>query len=284
MTGGRGNGYDGLSMSNNARSAYDDGAVPLSGINAAWVREHDIGCTVTVLKDLIAASVVQTSEWHHTSRHYNETEFYRPKAVREAVAALTPEAIAKARAEVKAAKSPDVEVHRNCTVEWLEWDGSRSRPTCEEYRAEGATVTVKGQTATVRLVSGHTFTKRLFTRGFSFESAKARREREVQRKRAQREYAAYWKPIDAAFKAAAGGAKFEKCSYFDWRDTHDRDSSAVTWSPVAHGEILTLMRESGGAYAERTVERLAAGDREVVRVGLRVGIRRRVATGREVAA
>ena len=35
-------GYDGYSMSNNAVNAYDDGMVPLSKINSAWLSEHGI--------------------------------------------------------------------------------------------------------------------------------------------------------------------------------------------------------------------------------------------------
>lgn len=268
----QGRGYVGQSMSVNARDAYDDGAVPLSGITAAWVRDHEIGCTVAELKDLIATYKVMTLEYHHTGKHFNSTDFYRPEDVRKQVAALSAEDIAKARAEVKAekAKASTSTVYKNCHVEWLEW--VMRQPTREEE--SGATVVVKGNTATITLRNGVTFTKRLTTTGFSFETEKARREREALERQHARQEKKYWADLTKRFKAALDGQKLEQCSYFAWRDRHGRDSSAVEWSPVTHAHILDKLRESGRDFAERTVRRLEEGEREVVRVGLHIGIRR----------
>ena len=82
-------GYSGFSMSNNAVSAYRDGKKPLS----KWTKkailealeeecEHgnvpkealDLakGMTVKELKE----KVLECTEWHHTSKFYNRTDFY----------------------------------------------------------------------------------------------------------------------------------------------------------------------------------------------------------------
>lgn len=273
----RGNGYDGYSMSNNARAAYDDGAVPLSGITAEWVKCHNIGCTVTELKALIGNYQVTSSEYHHTGKHFNRTDFYRPEDVREQVAQLSREDIDVAKAAVKAqtTKDSEVTVHKNCHVEWLEWFGTRAHPKAERETAEGATVSVKGQTATITFADGKSMTKRLSTNGFSFETAKARKERQVLERQREREEKARWNDLNKRFKAAAQGAKFESTPYFAWRDDANRDSTAVAWAPITHDRILAELKSSGAFYAERAVARLEEGEREVIRLGLHIGIRKR---------
>lgn len=79
----KGNGYDGYSMSNNARLAYANGEMPLSkwtktlllealeeieGLDMVEVRK----IPVAVLRE---AMLTQTS-WHHTSKYFNVTNFY----------------------------------------------------------------------------------------------------------------------------------------------------------------------------------------------------------------
>lgn len=156
-------GYFGYSMSNNAVAAYDDGLVPASkitGVPAALVREF-----------------CRRAEWHHTSSHFNRTDFYRPSEVR-AVFGLevsedydaVPSAVA-ALAAWKAAKKigKTANNHENCRVEWLEWSGSRKHPKCTKRTADGCRVEVKGVTATITLPDGSLLVKRLETRGFSFK-------------------------------------------------------------------------------------------------------------------
>ena len=78
-----GNGYDGYSMSNNARNAYDDGEKPMS----KWRKADIIDAIRTIdpekagllskvnvktLKDV----VLTKTSWHHTSEYYNKTDFY----------------------------------------------------------------------------------------------------------------------------------------------------------------------------------------------------------------
>lgn len=81
---GRGNGYDGYSMSNNARAAYDNEEMPLSKwnksslISAIHEVNPDIDCSRLTVDTLKNEFLVKTS-WHHTSKMYNKTDFYSIK-------------------------------------------------------------------------------------------------------------------------------------------------------------------------------------------------------------
>lgn len=162
-------GYHGFSMSNNAVAAYNDGLVPASkvpGVPAALVKAH-----------------CRPAEWHHASKAFNRVNFYDPAKVRAKFGLKfdplenryyddddfepDPRAI-RALAEYKKNRKCQPEVLTNCRVEWIEWSGSLNCPTATEMVAEGCTVSVKGQTATITLPSGKTLTKRLTTNGFYF--------------------------------------------------------------------------------------------------------------------
>lgn len=77
----RGNGYDGYSMSNNARAAYAGGEKPLSNwtkadiIDAIQDINPNIDCSRLNAATLKKEFLTQTS-WHHTSKFYNRTNFY----------------------------------------------------------------------------------------------------------------------------------------------------------------------------------------------------------------
>jgi hypothetical protein len=153
-------------MSNNAIAAYDAGLAPASkiqGVPAALVRQFR-----------------SRAEWHHTSKAFNRTDFYDPAEVRATFGLIAhddhqanPEAVA-ALAKSKAGAPP--KTHSNCRVEWIEWSGSLKRSKATEHAAQGCTVIVKGQTATITLPGGATLTKRLTTNGFRFQSAFGQRE------------------------------------------------------------------------------------------------------------
>ena len=83
-------GYDGYSMSNNARGAYANGERPLS----KWTKK-DIIATIGAdvinrnpelkalnLKELRAIFLTQDG-WHHTSKFYNETDFYACRTLQD---------------------------------------------------------------------------------------------------------------------------------------------------------------------------------------------------------
>lgn len=158
-------GYNGLSMSNNAVAAYDSGLLPASkikGIPAALIERF-----------------CRYEEWHHSSKAFNRVKFYNAEYVRAVFGLIeheeheaNPDAV-RALEEAKATRGDAQTVHTGCIVEWIEWSGSLKRPKAEECRAEGCTVSVKGQTATITLANGNSFVKRLTTRGFTFSSATA---------------------------------------------------------------------------------------------------------------
>lgn len=79
-------GYYGYSMSNNAVEAYENGERPLSKwrksdiLEAISVSEIELKCSISKLQKLpvkVLKEVCLTySSWHHTSNHYNQTNFY----------------------------------------------------------------------------------------------------------------------------------------------------------------------------------------------------------------
>jgi hypothetical protein len=151
-------GYSEFSMSNNAVAAYENGLLPASqigGVPAALVKQF-----------------CRYSEWHHCSCRFNEVLFYDPAYVRATFGLETsdehesnPAAVA-ALAAHKAALKAEPDRHDGCTVHWLEWSGNIRHRRSHERTEAGCRVSIKGSTATITLVSGTVFTKRLTTRGF----------------------------------------------------------------------------------------------------------------------
>ena len=64
-------GYDGFSMSNNARRAYEGGELPASKAAQEFRRQGFKGCTSADVR----AGLIRSS-WHHTSKQFNSTDFY----------------------------------------------------------------------------------------------------------------------------------------------------------------------------------------------------------------
>jgi len=149
-------GYNGFSKSNNAVAAEASGRFPASecarrlGVPVEFVRAQG------------------ASEWHHTSKHFNRTDYFDLTDIEEHLA--TPEGAAQLT-EIKTAlaakkATPEI-VHADAEVEWLEWSGSRNHPKCTEMKASGATVTDRGgKFVEVKLADGTTFRKGRDTRGF----------------------------------------------------------------------------------------------------------------------
>jgi hypothetical protein len=155
-----GNGYDGFSMSNNAREAYRSGLVTAK----------DTGVPAHLVKRFC-----RYDEWHHTSSRFNVTFFYDREYVRATFGLeqsedydADPEAVA-ALEEYRRTSSV-AKTYDNCRVRWLEWSGTRKHPIATKRSAEGCRVTVKGVTATVETPEGKKFVKRLKTKGFYFIS------------------------------------------------------------------------------------------------------------------
>jgi hypothetical protein len=153
-------GYDGFSMSNNAREAY------LSGL----VTAGDTGVPAHLVERFC-----RCEEWHHTSSWFNETKFYCCEYVR-ATFGLEPSEEYETNPEAVAAleeyrrTSSVAKTYENCRVRWLEWSGTRKHPIATKRSAEGCRVTVKGVTAIVETPEGKRFVKRLKTKGFYFDA------------------------------------------------------------------------------------------------------------------
>lgn len=139
-------GYNGFSMSNNAVVAYEDGEKPLSKwtktdiFDAINEQEVELKCSIEKLKKLpvkVLKEVCLTySSWHHTSNHYNKTDFYSLDVDR--IENLTDDKIEELLLDYKTGKkveSKPSEEKWECA--FLEWSGSRKHPVATEVIEEG---------------------------------------------------------------------------------------------------------------------------------------------------
>ena len=83
-------GYNwGAGKSNNAVWAEEvEGKVTKSKITAAWLRRNEINETATFIRFLITADVIWPDEWHHTSKYFNETDYYSAETIAKTLAEL----------------------------------------------------------------------------------------------------------------------------------------------------------------------------------------------------
>jgi hypothetical protein len=134
--------YD-YSMSNNAISAYEDGERPLSkwtktaileGITKAIKDDGlTLACSMNVLKKASVATLrdlyLWRSSWHHTSSHYNRTDFYSIDT--SAIEDVTDDIlVARKAAEqvAKAEKKAEPVKEERYLCEYLVWSGTRKHP------------------------------------------------------------------------------------------------------------------------------------------------------------
>lgn len=139
-------GYNGFSMSNNAVAAYEDGEKPLSKwtktdiFDAINKQEVELKCSIEKLKKLpvkVLKEVCLTySSWHHTSNHYNKTDFYSLDVDR--IENLADDKIEELLLDYKTGKkaeSKSSEERWECA--FLEWSGTRKHPVATEVIEEG---------------------------------------------------------------------------------------------------------------------------------------------------
>ena len=181
-------GYCEFSKSNNALAAEAAGRYTATALG------RRLGCTAAACKALLAPV-----EWHHTSGWYNPTDYYDEPVLlalaagdrRTAIEALDG-SVAQSPADprpywvylrrkyhegqqllasLRAHGKTSVRCERTwtgCTVQWLEWSGTRRRPTADEREADGCTVVYKGSVSLTVLPPGmKPFRKRIGTNGFS---------------------------------------------------------------------------------------------------------------------
>lgn len=143
-------GYVGYSMSENAASAYRCGEMPLSKWAKADIMEAisnsevELNCSTENLKKLPVKTMKQellyNSSWHHTSSHFNKTNFYRLDEDR--LAELTDAEIDRLLEESKKPKTEKKEPEdEKWECAFLEWSGTRNHPKATRRVEEG---TIKG--------------------------------------------------------------------------------------------------------------------------------------------
>ena len=129
-------GYAGYRMSNNAVQAYSDGEKPYSKWSKAdiigvlrdeGVPETQIAFVKRIpLKELKALGLRKTS-WHHTSSHYNATDFYTVDIDRLSTIDYIPQS--EPKAEPKA--------EEKWYAEYLIWSGTRKYPKATTMQSMG---------------------------------------------------------------------------------------------------------------------------------------------------
>lgn len=130
-------GYRGYSMSNNAVLAYESGERPISKwtktdiLDRLNVSESKMSVLkripVSRLKDLCLVR----SSWHHTSSHYNRTDFYI--VTDDRVKSMSIQDLMRYTAKVE--KPVEKPVER--TARYLEWSGTRKHPKAVEVESKG---------------------------------------------------------------------------------------------------------------------------------------------------
>lgn len=74
-------GYNGYSKSNNAVAAEEEGKVVRTNISKDWLTEGGISESPTFIKWLAAKDLIAADEWHHTSKMYNEVNYYSVEGI-----------------------------------------------------------------------------------------------------------------------------------------------------------------------------------------------------------
>ena len=140
-------GYSGFSKSNNAIDAEN------SGLMTAGVIAKKIGKGATAAG---VAEVLQRAEWHHTSLHYNCTNYYEYE-----IGTKDAEIIASSK------KTNENVILTKATVTWLEWSGTRNRPIATEKTVKDCIINYFGKAfCKITLPTNKIMKKKLSTRGF----------------------------------------------------------------------------------------------------------------------
>jgi len=118
-------GYDGYSMSSNARDAYADGKLPLSKFKAADLKAAGWTDTLAFARWLARKKHWRPSEWHHTSKEFNATDFYD---VADLIAWWIDLDAAEQDALRQEFRTPDAAPEERVTGTYIEWTGTRRHP------------------------------------------------------------------------------------------------------------------------------------------------------------
>ncbi len=180
---GMGNGYDGYSMSNNARNAYEDGRKPISQFDSYDLENfndslEEMGIETKVKSVAALKRLLQdhgsTGEWHHTSSYYNQTDFYDPNSILEKLSDgdLSEDIIREAN-EYKAPKKETKTYHGD--FHYLEWGGTRKHPKATERTLTDVDIEERGSFYYVYDKNGNELVrKKIGSNGTSIDDYQAR--------------------------------------------------------------------------------------------------------------
>src|SRR5574344_3170610 len=77
-------GYDWINgKSNNAVYSEENGKANKSQINKELLEKYEVPLKVKEVKDLIDSGFINRSEWHHTSKYFNRTDYYDIEGLKE---------------------------------------------------------------------------------------------------------------------------------------------------------------------------------------------------------
>lgn len=164
-------GYNGYSMSNRAREAYENGEKPLSKWTKADIMqevkdfsaENKLSFTMSLLakapKAVITDLVLIKSSWHHTSSFVNRTDFY--KIDTNILSKLTDERIEEAIESHKTiANAEPYIIKYKGTIEYLEWSGTRNHPKATKCELKDVNIEEKGCFYLITDASGNLILKK----------------------------------------------------------------------------------------------------------------------------
>lgn len=163
-------GYKGYSMSNNAVSAYEHGEKPIS----KWTKSELLGLIKDSYSDLYDVAkdapldvlrkifLIKTS-WHHTSSHYNKTDFY---SFNDYVDITEDEILSRINTN-KPREKEDKSDKYLADIEYLEWGGTRKRPIPKKIALKDVYVQDNGQWRIIFDENGNQLMrKNISTKGF----------------------------------------------------------------------------------------------------------------------
>lgn len=161
-------GYNGYSMSNRAVEAYDEGLKPKSkftkdDFKKAVSKEQKIFIDNLTLAELKQYYLIR-KEWHHTSNHFNKTDFYMIDADElEKLGMIDLKKIkdmTKREKEEAKQKKLEAENGEKWICKYLIWSGTRKHPKAEEFESAGV---IKGNWF---YPDGESFKKSIKANGF----------------------------------------------------------------------------------------------------------------------
>lgn len=125
-------GYVGYSMSVRAKQAYDGGLLSKAKIKKSDLEGAGVQLPVSFVKWMMPA-IIKPTEWHHTSIHFNKTDFYDLNEVKEQLDEIDIELrLTQYKCEKQDNHLEKGESHREkgyyAYVEYGEWGGTRKHP------------------------------------------------------------------------------------------------------------------------------------------------------------